>query len=289
MHREDTLNYYQQKVKALVTYVRQHLDQDLSVKALAERSNISTFHFHRIVKAYLGMPLGTYINHLRLDTAANIIRYSDESIKNIATRVGYSDISAFSKSFAREFGISPSDYRTNKDSFINSTVDFHFANNAIEKFELRPKVKTIPNREVLYIKVKGIYGGEECYKAWDILLDYASSNKLQSWNSEAFTVYLDDPDEVGQENCTFDCCFTVKKLCNPPEPIATKQVEGGKYLTFRYKGPYEGLWEVYNLIFQDYLLNKYQLRDSPVIEKYLKYSAKTKPDNILTEICIPIA
>jgi len=44
------------------------------------------------------------------------------------------------------------------------------------------------------------------------------------------------------------------------------------------------------MLYRDYiiLLDKYHLRDAPVIEKYLKYSEKMKPENYITEVCIPI-
>jgi len=289
MPKEETLNYYQGKVKDIVLYIQNNLDKDLNVKTLAEKSNISFFHFHRIVKASLGMPLGTYVNNLRLDTAAKIIKYSNENLYEIAIKVGYNDLSAFSKSFTREFGISPSDYRSNKESLINSNIDFYFKKDSVEKYHINPKIKIIPERQIAFIEVKGIYGGKECEDAWNILLEYANANKIINWNLEAFSIYYDDPDVVGIDNCTFDCCLTIKKNTHPTDLVKIKKLVGGKYLTFRYKGPYENLWDVYNLLFQDIvLLDKYQVRDLPIIENYIKYSAKTKPGNMITEICIPI-
>lgn len=290
MPKEETLKYYESKVKDIVRYIQNNLDKDLNVKTLAERSNISFFHFHRIIKACLGMPLGMYINSLRLDTAAKIIKYSSESINEIAIKIGYSDLSAFSKSFTREFGISPSEYRQNSESFINSNIDFQLKHNVVEKYNFNPKIKVVPVRLVAYAAVKGAYGGPELYKAWNSILEYATTNKIISWNPEIFTIYYDDPDIVGIDNCTFDICFTLKKNFIPSDLIKIKQVEGGKYLVFRYKGPYENLWDVYNLIFQDYIIksDSYQLRDMPIFENYLKYSDKTKPGNQITEIYLPI-
>jgi AraC family transcriptional regulator len=284
------LKYYENKVKDVVLYIQDNLDKDLNVKILAERSNISFFHFHRIIKASLGMPLGTYINHLRLDTAAKIIRYSNENINQIALRVGYNDLSAFSKSFTREFGISPLDYRMNSESSINSSIDFYYNNNTVEKYKLNAKIKIVSDRQVSFIEVKGKYGGLESLNAWALLEDFAVKNKILGWNTEAFSIYYDDPEDVGIDNCIFDCCITVKKNVKPSESVKIKQLEGGKYLVFRYKGPYENLWDVYSLIYQDYIifLDQYKVRNSPVLEKYIKYSAKTKPENLITEIYLPI-
>jgi AraC family transcriptional regulator len=290
MPKEETLNYYQNKVKDIVFYIQNNLDKDLNVKTLAEKSNISFFHFHRIIRACLDVPLGTYINQLRLDTAAKLIKYSNENISEIAIKIGYSDLSAFSKSFIREFGISPSDYRLNKDSAINSTLNFHFKHDAVEKHHLSPKIINLPTRKVAFIELIGEYGGKECEEAWNLLLDFAKINKILSWNLDAFSIYYDDPEEVGVNNCKYDSCITIKKSIKPSSLIKIKEIEGGKYLVFRYKGPYEKLWDVYQMLFRDFivLLDKYQVRDSPMIEKYIKYSAKTKAENMITEIYIPI-
>lgn len=290
MSKEETLKYYENKVKDVLLHIQNNLDKDLNVKILAERANISFFHFHRIVKACLGVPLGTFINHLRLDTAVKIIRYSDENINQIALRVGYNDLSAFSKSFIKEFGVSPSEYRINSENSINSSIDFHYNKNTVEKYKLNPKIKIVSERQVAFIAIKGEYGGVESLKTWDILVDFAIGNKILSWNTEAFSIYYDDPEVAGRDNCLFDCCLTIKKNVKPSGLVNIKQIEGGKYLVFRYKGPYENLWDVYNLIFQEYIvfLDKYRLRDSPVLEKYIKYTAKTKPENLITEIYLPI-
>jgi AraC family transcriptional regulator len=289
MHKQETINYYQNKVNDITSYIKNNLDKDLSVKKLAEKSNISHFHFHRIVRACIGMPLGTYINNLRLDTAAKIIKYSNTNINEIAIKVGYSDLSAFSKSFTREFGITPSDYRANSEIVINSNIDFCFSNSNIEKYNLSPKIKILPDKEIAFIQVKGVYGGSQCDAAWNLLLKYAEKNKLISWNIDVFSIYYDDPEVTGIENCISDLCFSLKKPCAASETVNIKKIAGGKYLTFKYKGPYDNLWDVYDMIFKDLvLLNKYQVRDWPIVERYLKYSSKTKPENAITEICIPI-
>jgi AraC family transcriptional regulator len=290
MSKKETLNYYQSKVKNLVSYIQNNLEKDLNVKTLAEQSNISFFHFHRIIKAYLGMPLGTYVNRLRLDTAAKLIKYSNENISEVALKIGYNDLSAFSKSFTREFGITPSEYKSNCDCIINSTIDFCYRHEKIEKYNISPKVKTIPARNVIFVEVKGEYGGEKCVEAWNLMVDFARANKIMSWNPEAFSIYYDDPEVVGVDNCVADYCLTIRKKIEANEIVKIKEVPCGKYLVFRYKGPYEKLWDVYDYMMENYimLIGKYELRDAPMIEKYIKYSDKTKPENLITEICLPI-
>jgi AraC family transcriptional regulator len=199
-------------------------------------------------------------------------------------------LSAFSKSFSREFGISPSDYRINKESYINSCIDYHIYQNKVEKARLNPKIRVLPIRLIAYVAVKGRYGGAENDKAWKLLEDYAVKNKLLGWNPDIFSIYYDDPEVVGVDNCNFDCCIAVKKKLPPTDLFKFRELPGGKYLVLRYKGPYEKLWELYDLLYHDIIsiMNNTKLRDAPVIEKYIKYSEKTKPKDLVTEIYIPI-
>ena len=61
----------------LVEYIIQHLGEDIDLKSLARISNFSPFYFHRIMKAFLGEPIGTFIVRTRTEAAARLLRYSD--------------------------------------------------------------------------------------------------------------------------------------------------------------------------------------------------------------------
>jgi AraC family transcriptional regulator len=290
MYKEETLNYYEYKVREVITYVHDNPDGELNIKALSEKFNISYFHFQRIMRAALNEPLGNYINRVRLNKSAQLIRESGESISEIAGKSGYNDLSAFSKSFVKEFGMSPNEYRLNVENSVNIDVDFHFNNSRVVDSKLNPKIKVFQAKKIIYVEVKGRYGGESGTTAWNMIERFAAKAKIITWNPEIFCIYYDDPDIVGENNCNYDCCLTVRKKVEPDGFVNVKELEGGKYLVFRYKGPYDSLWDVYNLLYRDYiiLLDKYQLRDAPVLEKYIRYSEKTKPENLITEICLPI-
>ena len=90
------------------------MDRKIDIKVLADISNLSLFHFHRISRALLGEPLGAYITRARLETAAKMIRYSNEGIEDIAYAVGFEAPSSLSKAFKNHFGITPSAYRKDK-------------------------------------------------------------------------------------------------------------------------------------------------------------------------------
>lgn len=286
--KSSTLTYYQQKIEDVLQYINNHLDENITINVLAEYSGISAFHFHRILRGALNEPIGSYIDKARLDTALKLMRYSEESITIIAEKIGYNDLSSFSKAFTKEFGLSPQDFRSNRELILNTKIDYHINVEGQIVSHINPKIIQLPDKKVIYKRVKGEYGGKEVYEAWDQLTDFIMKNKLSGWNPELFSIYYDDPYVVGNENCISDICFTVKKDIEHPD-FKMNHLQGGKYALFRYKGPYERLFELYDKIYSDWLISaNYKLRDVPPIEKYINYLPKTKPENLLTGIYIPI-
>ena len=81
--KKTTKEEYQKCVNVVVEYINQHLGEDIDLKSLARISNFSPFYFHRIMKAFLGEPIGTFIVRTRTEAAARLLRYSDVPIADI--------------------------------------------------------------------------------------------------------------------------------------------------------------------------------------------------------------
>ena len=87
--KKTTQEEYQKCVNAVVDYINLHLGEEIDLKSLARISHFSPFYFHRIMKAFLGEPIGTFIVRTRTEAAARLLRYSSTSISDIAYRIGY--------------------------------------------------------------------------------------------------------------------------------------------------------------------------------------------------------
>lgn len=120
--KKTTQEEYQKCVNAVIEYINQHLGEDIDLKSLARISNFSPFYFHRIMKAFLGEPIGTFIVRTRTEAAARLLRYSNIPIATLPI-VGYSSPSSLSKVFRQFYGISPLEYRNNK-IFVLETSDY---------------------------------------------------------------------------------------------------------------------------------------------------------------------
>jgi AraC family transcriptional regulator len=288
MHRV-TSAYYQQKGYDVINYIHNHLSEELNLKLLSEQFGISFFHFQRILKGYLNESLGSYINRIRLEKALEIIRYSDLPISEIALQIGYSDCSAFSKAFSREFGFSPQKFKSNNQIVLNTHIDFRISNTDRLVSDLKPKIVVLADKPVVFTKFKGDFTGQEYNLVWDKFWDVVTRNNILSWKPDVFSAFYDNPFETPSSDCRAECCIATNKKASDAGNVETRTFTGGKYAMFRYKGPHERLLEINGFLLKKWL-NKstLQYRNSPLLEKYLNNYRYVDPYSLLTEIYIPI-
>lgn len=82
-----------------------------TVHALADQVGLSQSAFARRFTHLVGEPPMTYLRTRRLDTAAERLRQSADTLELIAAEVGYGSAFALSAAFKRYFGMSPQQYR----------------------------------------------------------------------------------------------------------------------------------------------------------------------------------
>lgn len=62
-------------------------------------------------KSQTGRTFVEYLNQIRLQTAAELLRSTDLTVSNIASQVGISDTPYFCRLFKKNFGFTPSEFR----------------------------------------------------------------------------------------------------------------------------------------------------------------------------------
>lgn len=95
----------------VVSDIRAHYTEDISLTSLAAKYNISMGHLSKIIKEHLQINFSDYIASLRIQRAKELLNDDSLSIQEIAEIVGYDDYFYFTKVFKKVEGISPSKYR----------------------------------------------------------------------------------------------------------------------------------------------------------------------------------
>lgn len=98
-------------IRKCIDYIYENLGEDLSVKALAATVDLSPAYLSRLFRQEVGMPLKRYVKEAKVDTAKNLLRYSNLSYLVISTSLGFSTQSAFIVVFKEVTGITPKAYR----------------------------------------------------------------------------------------------------------------------------------------------------------------------------------
>jgi AraC-like DNA-binding protein len=83
----------------------------LDVPALARAAHLSPAHFSREFRRAFGETPHQYLLTRRLERAAELLRNTDRNVVDICFSVGLSSVGAFTTSFGRTFGLSPTAYR----------------------------------------------------------------------------------------------------------------------------------------------------------------------------------
>ena len=235
------------------------------------------------MKAFLGEPIGTFIVRTRTEAAARLLRYSDIPIADIAYRIGYSSPSSLSKVFRQFYGISPLEYRNNKNFVIMKPAIIR------PDLELKSEIKSIPARNVIYIRLSGDY------KLNDYGGDMGTSVAVHQRTKAAHgrfqpALHLSRrPKVTPAEKLRTDVCMVMPVQVVPKGDVGFKTLPAGRYAIFLYKGPYDNLQAVYDTIYGKCLPEmECTLRDEPSAERYLNNPCETAPEELLTEIYIPV-
>jgi signal transduction histidine kinase/DNA-binding response OmpR family regulator/ligand-binding sensor domain-containing protein len=94
-----------QRVKAIVE--SRMADEKFHVEEFATEACMSRSQLHRKLTALTGLSAREFIRYLRLHRAMDLLKNGAGNVAEIAYRVGFSNPSHFSKSFHRQFGVSP--------------------------------------------------------------------------------------------------------------------------------------------------------------------------------------
>jgi two-component system response regulator YesN len=111
--RNDTTRSFVTKAQE---YVADHYaDQDLSVDFICNYLGVSSAYFSTVFKKETGKTFVGYLTDYRMEKAERMLLETDEKTYVIAQEVGYSDPNYFSYVFKKQFGVSPSKYKSGKE------------------------------------------------------------------------------------------------------------------------------------------------------------------------------
>ncbi|HEX2039041.1 MAG TPA: GlxA family transcriptional regulator [Acidimicrobiales bacterium] len=98
-------------IAALQQWLPDHLDEDLSVEALARRAAMSPRTFARAFRNETGTTPAAYVEALRVEAARRLLEAGDLTVAAVAAAVGLRHAETLYRAFRRRVGTTPDDYR----------------------------------------------------------------------------------------------------------------------------------------------------------------------------------
>ncbi len=119
-HKESKIN----RIEMIREYVKINIEKNITRQELAKAIYLNPEYLSRFFKKEMGCTLSDYLMREKMNMARSLLLTTSLSVSTIAGKVGYSNFSHFAQCFRKEFGVSPSEYRsqnsTNKTDEIVS-------------------------------------------------------------------------------------------------------------------------------------------------------------------------
>jgi AraC family transcriptional regulator len=255
-------------LQPILAFAAAHLDEDVSLQALAEQAGLSAFHLHRVFTAAAGETPKQYTLRLQLGRAAVLLLTGDQSVLDIALSCGFQSHEAFCRAFRRRFRMTPSAYRergfrggvdraqASKHAELVGTIGpciglFHTSENrrppknemsySITKQELAPQPVLIVRRRVKRSEIAATIA-----EALPHIFIYAQQNGI-ALAGLPFTRYV----EMGPGLVTMEPGMRVTgPVTSSPGEVIADTLPGGPAATTIHAGPYDTLSDAYAAIEQ---------------------------------------
>ncbi len=101
-------------IEAAKDYIGANFTKNITLEDVSIEVNISSYYLSRIFKESTGENFIDYLTKLRIEKAKGLLSTTQYSMKEICAMCGYSDPNYFSKSFKKNVGVTPTEYREGK-------------------------------------------------------------------------------------------------------------------------------------------------------------------------------
>ena len=100
---------YRENIQKSIDYIEDNLKSEFTVEELSEMAGFSLFHFYRLFRTAVGMPVMQYVVRRKLLHGIYEIKCGKLMI-DMALDYGFSTYAGFYKAFVREFGCTPAQF-----------------------------------------------------------------------------------------------------------------------------------------------------------------------------------
>jgi len=279
---------YGKRFDAVLAYIDDHLEGDLSLKTLSEVAHFSAFHFHRQFTAHVGVPVARYVQLMRLRRAAHRLASGAEySVLDASLDAAFDSPEAFSRAFRRDFGMAPSAFRQ-----VPNWQTWH-AVFAIPHFSrsISMQVRIVDFAEVRVAALDHCGPPAQLDESVRRFIQWRkSSGQSPVATQRTFGIPYGNPDTTPAEEFRFALCGELDEAVLPNDyGVREMIIPGGHCAVVRHIGSPDHIGESIYPVYRDWLPgSNEELRDHPLFFHYLSVFPETPPEACQTDIYVPL-
>jgi AraC family transcriptional regulator len=287
---------YTRRIDRVIDFLRGNLDRPVKLKELAKVACFSEFHFHRIFGAVAGETLKTFTNRLRLEKAARLLRFCDDSLTDIALECGFSSSATFSRAFRSGYDTSPSEFRRTGEikkrkirKAIYTGQEYVLPMSAAEKKAAFPvTLVDLPERNVAYIRVADAFEMDRVLAAFKTMIAWAKSQNIYS-RGILFGMTVDDPDVTPKHLYRYEVCLASTLPFTCMEGMSKLRMPAMRYAATRVSGDIRRVATAWDYLVRSWLITSaYEPEHAPALEILLDKENATDWSHFELELCLPI-
>lgn len=241
-------------ISDLIAWIEKNLEQPLSIDHVAEKSGYSKWHLQRMFKKVTGQILGTYIRNRRLSHAALALKLTSKPILDIAMQYRFDSQQTFTRSFKKQFNMTPASYRRNELWDLTGIMP---------PIELNKAPLTLPEPTFVTFPEQVFWG--ITYKNNCSLSQLLQHNAIlrKQFFTDYFAKYFKNNDALPHKVYTFTQVSIDKELPSDQQVFYTIGIEdnsiieqaeqyiskGGLYLCFKYSGSPSGFLDFISQVY----------------------------------------
>lgn len=239
-----------------IDYIEQNLENDrIRTKDVAEKSNYSLFHFHRMFYAVTGLTIKDYIKSRRLTEAARRLVETDARIIDISFDTGFESQESFTRAFKQMFGITPGRFR--KDGMHYPTVYTNRFDRRYIKLRnkggmMTPRITETKAAKIVGLRYYGMNRNNEIPELWHRFLQ--RMDEVEHLGNPCHMYGLcscPESDNEIQADQAFEYVAgrEVSDTADLPKGMVAREIPGGTFAVFTHKGPLSNLKSTYDYIY----------------------------------------
>jgi AraC family transcriptional regulator len=286
---------YTRRIDRVIDFLRDNLDRPVKLKELARVACFSEFHFHRIFGAVAGETLKNFTSRLRIEKAARLLRFCNDSLTDIALECGFSSSATFSRAFRSSYDTSPSQFRKTGEikkrkirKAIHTGQEYVLPMSSAEKRAAFPvRLIDLPERHVAYIRVKDAFEMDSVLAAFKTMIAWAKSQGIFSTGT-LFGMTVDDPDVTPKNLYRYEVCLASSLPFKCMEGMS-RLILPARYAAIRVSGDIRRVATAWDYLIRSWLITSaYEPEHAPALELMLDKENATDWSHFELDLCLPI-